>query len=63
MKANKDKRWMFRMTTREREEFQVAAATAGLAFPKWVRESLRAMAIVEAEAAGLPAPQFEKEQR
>jgi hypothetical protein len=60
MKANKDKRWMFRMTTREREEFAIAAATAGLTFPKWVRESLRIAAIVEAEAAGEPVPQFEE---
>ena len=47
---------LVRISGREKEGFEVAAALAGISLSSWVRERLRLTAIRELESAGRRVP-------
>lgn len=54
--AEKTESLLVRISDREKEGFELAAALAGISLSSWVRERLRLTAIRELESAGRRAP-------
>ena len=52
----KSENLMIRVTSEEKEGFELAAALAGISISSWVRERLRLTAIRELESAGRRVP-------
>jgi hypothetical protein len=53
---NKTENLLIRITTSEKEGFELAAGFAGISLSSWVRERLRLAAIRELESAGRKVP-------
>jgi hypothetical protein len=54
--AEKTESLLVRISAREKEGFELAAALAGISLSSWVRERLRLTAIRELESAGRRVP-------
>jgi hypothetical protein len=52
----KSQNLMIRITTEEKDGFELAAMLAGISLSSWVRERLRLVAIRELEGAGRKVP-------
>ncbi len=56
VKTLKTEKMIFRLTTSEREAFDIAASLSGISLSSWVRERLRHAAIRDIESAGQKVP-------
>lgn len=56
MKKNKTENLLIRVSSAEKEGFELAAVLSGISLSSWVRERLRLAAIRELESAGRRVP-------